>query len=85
MRKLLFASLLLFSFSSCAPGWEEESQQLFKQGCLESAKESNMETASAESMCNCRLEKAMKKYPDFSDAMNNLEKIMNDPEVKACK
>ena len=44
-----------------------------------------MEEAAAKSMCDCRLEKAMKKYPSFSDAMANVDKLMEDEEIKACK
>ena len=71
---LVCCSLLLFS---CENTWDSEARDLFHQGC--------MEEAAAKSMCDCRLEKAMKKYPSFSDAMANVDKLMEDEEIKACK
>lgn len=79
---LVCCSLLLFS---CENTWDSEARDLFHQGCMESSRESGMEEAAAKSMCDCRLEKAMKKYPSFSDAMANVDKLMEDEEIKACK
>jgi len=85
MRKLVFPALMLFAFSSCENTWDTEARDLFHQGCMESARESNMDENAAKSMCDCRLEKAMKKYPNFANAMEHAGDMMNDPELKACK
>jgi hypothetical protein len=79
---ILCCSLLLFS---CENTWDSEAKNLFHQGCMESSLEGGMEQAAAKSMCDCRLEKAMKKYPSFADAMENADKLMEDEDLKACK
>ncbi len=84
MKKLAVVSFSLFLFS-CENTWDSEARDLFHAGCMEAAKEAYMEDAAAKSMCDCRLEKAMQKYPSFSDAMENADKMMEDEDLKACK
>lgn len=78
------ASAMIF-LPSCKNTWDGEARDLFLQGCIEGAKEDQMAEAAAKSMCDCRLEKAMELYPSFSDAMENVDKMMESPELKACK
>ena len=78
-------ALMMIACASCENTWDSEARDLFHQGCIESAKENNMEEAAAKSMCDCRLQKAMEKYPSFSDALAHTEELMNDPDLKACK
>ena len=85
MKKICLILAIAATCSSCENTWDQESRDLFHQGCMESAKDNNMDEAAAKSMCDCRLEKVMKKYPSFSDALQHTEEMMNDPEVKACK
>jgi hypothetical protein len=85
MKILIWALGCILVLSACTQSWDQENQDLFVQACLESARENQMEEAEARSMCTCRLETIMKKYPSFADAMGNLEKILEDEEVKACK
>lgn len=85
MKKIITLSFVAVLLSSCSDSWDQENQDLFIQGCMESAKESGMKDDAAKSMCDCRLEKAMKKYPSFSDAMDHTNDLMNDPDMKACK
>lgn len=81
---LLFAFLIVF-LGSCRSSWDEEAQTLFHQGCMEAAKEQHMSEKAAQSMCDCRLEKVMAKYPDFADALEHANEMANDAELKACK
>jgi hypothetical protein len=74
-----------FSFAACSSGWDSESKDLFHQSCLEDAKERGLNEAKAKSVCDCRLETAQKKYPTLSDAMANVEKMMNDEDLKKCE
>lgn len=83
--KRLLLTAVLYSMASCNPGWDSESRSLFREGCLEDAKERGMETTAAISMCECRLETAMRKYPKLSDALRNIDSLVNDPEMKACQ
>lgn len=81
----LLLLLLTFFFCSCQSSWDEEAQTLFHQGCMEAAKEQHMSDKAAQSMCDCRLEKVMVKYPDFADALEHANEMANDAELKACK
>lgn len=85
MKKLLFLFCFSLFLYSCSESWDSESQQLFKQGCLEDAKERGMPENEAITMCNCRLEVAMKKYPHLADALENIDSLINDPQLKDCK
>ncbi|HTM65204.1 MAG TPA: hypothetical protein VL093_02710 [Flavipsychrobacter sp.] len=85
MKKTVVLFMLIFSLTACKNTWDSEARDLFHQGCMESAKESGKNEAEAKSMCDCRLEKVMKKYPNFNDAMEHTGDMMNDPELQACK
>lgn len=86
MKNLLLLSVFLTLFClSCKNTWDSDAKDLFYQGCMESAKETGMDSIAAASMCNCRLEKTMKKYPNFNDAMEHTEDLMKDKELKECK
>jgi len=85
MKKGAILSILTFTLTACQNTWDSEARHLFHQGCMESAKESGKSEEAAKSMCDCRLEKVMKKYPNFNDAMEHADDMMNDPELKGCK
>ncbi len=84
-HRAIFFLLIAFCFASCKNTWDSDARDLFYQGCIESAKDSHMDSLAAVSMCNCRLEKAMKKYPNFNDAMEHADDLMKDKELKECK
>lgn len=83
MKRLLILAVSACFITSCT-GWDSEHKELFHKGCMEDAK-SRMDEAAAKSMCDCRLEKAMKKYPDVADAFEHIDSLINDPEIQACK
>jgi hypothetical protein len=85
MKKTVILFMLTLMLGACQNTWDSEARDLFHQGCMESAKESGKTEAAAKSMCDCRLEKVMKKYPNFNDAMEHTDEMMNDPELKECK
>ena len=85
MKRITAFFALCIVLISCKNTWDSEARDLFYQGCMETAKENHMEVAAAKSMCKCRLEKVMEKYPNFNEALKHTQEIMNDPEVKACK
>ncbi len=82
-RHILFASLL-FLFSACDSRWPDEEKKLFRESCLEDAHDRGLSEYQAQDVCDCRLERLMKKYPDVKDALENMQSIVNDPEIKAC-
>lgn len=83
--RIALCIVALVAFSSCKSTWDSESRDLFVQGCLNDAKERGMADDKAKSMCDCRLEKVMKKYPKMEDALEHIDDISNDPEIQACK
>jgi len=82
---LAVATVSMLSFTSCSSGWDNESKELFHQSCLEDAKERGLTEAKSKSVCDCRLETAQKKSPTLSEAMANVEKMMNDEDLKKCE
>ena len=80
-----FIIVCMLSFASCSQGWDSESKDMFHQSCLEDAKERGLNEAKAKSVCDCRLETAQKKYPSLSDAMANVDKMMNDEDLRKCE
>lgn len=76
---------LCFEASSCTSGWDSQSQDMFYQSCMDSAEESGLDQDEAASLCDCRLETVMKKYPALSNAMENIDKILVDEDLKNCK
>ncbi len=84
MRIITFLAAIIL-LSSCKSSWDSESKDLFVQGCLEDAKEQGMPDDKAKSMCDCRLEKVMNKYPKMAEALEHINEIATDPEIQACK
>lgn len=84
MKKLLSLVLVVVLFSACENTWDNDAKYMFKQGCINAAKKDNMTEDKAKEMCDCRLEKAMEKHPNFADAMDNIADIINDPAMKDC-
>lgn len=85
MKNILLLLCAVILFSACNEGWDNESKELFYGSCLEDAKERGLDEAKAKSVCDCRLETAMKKYPTLSDAMENTDKMMVDEDLKKCE
>ncbi len=76
--------IAICTLSSCT-GWDSESKESFLHSCVNDAKANGKDDAAAKSMCDCRLEKIMKKYPNVDDALAHMDSIVKDPDVAACK
>lgn len=74
-----------FLITACNSGWDSESKDMFYQSCMEDANERGIDEAKAKSVCDCRLETAQRKYPTLSNAMENIDKMMNDEDLKKCE
>lgn len=85
MKKLLLLFSAVVVLTSCENTWDSDARDMFKRGCMSAAKKDNMAEDKAEQMCDCRLEKAMEKHPNFADAMDNIANIINDPAMKECE
>lgn len=84
MKRYAMSAAVILLLSSCS-GWPSEEKEMFHQSCLEDASERGMTDEQAKTMCDCRLEKMMAKYPKVEDALENIQTIMNDPEIQACQ
>jgi hypothetical protein len=84
-RNAMLLLLLSCSLYACNGGWDQESKDLFYQSCMEDAKEHNLSEAKAQSVCKCRLETVQRKYPTLANAMDNVDKLMHDEDLKKCE
>jgi hypothetical protein len=84
MKNLLPVMLIMLLCCSCENTWDSESKKAYYDSCMEEA--NNWGTPEqAKAHCDCVLEKTMKKYPSVNDALENMDKIMVDEDLKACK
>lgn len=85
MKKISILICTTLLLVSCENTWDSEARRLFKEGCMKAAQKDSMAEDKAKEMCECRLEKAMEKHPNFADAMSNIQDIINDPAMKDCE
>ncbi|MCB0696860.1 MAG: hypothetical protein KDC07_05820 [Chitinophagaceae bacterium] len=85
MKRYLLLLLLLPFLTACENTWDSDARDMFVQGCMSAAKKDNIPEDKAKVMCDCRLEKAMKKHPNFSEAMDHIQDIIQDPAMRECE
>ncbi len=85
IRAIVIGIISCMAFASCTSGWDSESKALFYQSCMEDAKERGLDEAKAKSVCDCRLETAQRKYPTLANAMENVDKMMTDEDLRNCE
>lgn len=85
MKKVLFLILVAAVATSCKHTWPQEDIDSLRTACMEDAKTWAAGPDQAKTYCDCVVEKVMKKYPHVTDAMENMDKIALDPEVRACR
>lgn len=84
MKKILLLISSVLVLTSCENTWDSDARRMFVEGCMSAAKKDNMAEDKAKEMCDCRLEKAMEKHPNFAEAMENITDLINDPAMKDC-
>lgn len=84
MKSYLLITPLFLLLSSCS-GWSEDSKRDFITSCKETTLSEGKDEAQAKSICDCRLEKIMKKYPDVEAALEHMNEIATDKEIMACQ
>lgn len=85
MRKLVLIIAAAFTFSSCENSWSKEDKDTYLQTCVQDAAVNGLTPDAAKSMCDCRIEKIMKKYPSVNAFMENADKVVRDPDIVNCK
>jgi len=83
MKKIAALFILILSMASCKNTWDEDDKNMFYQSCMDEA--NNWAGDKAKPYCDCVTEKMMKKYPNESDALEHIDSVMNDPDLKSCK
>ncbi len=83
--KRIFPYLCLVIFCSCSSGWDNESKTLFYEACKEDAHARGLDENKTKTVCDCRLETVQKKYPTLAEAMDNIDAIMKDEDLKNCE
>ena len=56
--------------------WYEEDKKTFMKDCTKPGAEDNMTMEQKKKYCECMMEKAMSKYPNYSDANKNADVII---------
>ncbi|MDR3681341.1 MAG: hypothetical protein P4L41_15350 [Flavipsychrobacter sp.] len=82
MKPILLISLLCIA--SCKT-WDGDDKEMFYQSCMDDAKGWAGSEANAKTYCDCVMEKVMKKFPNESDALEHIDSVINDPEIRNCK
>ncbi len=77
--------LMTIGLSSCAAGWDSEMKEMFEQACLEDATRWSETANQAQVYCNCVMEKMIEKYPTVKEALQKVDSVMVDPDLKACR
>lgn len=83
--KSIFPALAFVVFCSCSSGWDNESKTLFYDACKEDAHARGLDEQKTKAVCDCRLETIQKKYPTLAEAMDNIDAIMKDEDLKNCE
>jgi hypothetical protein len=85
MRKAALLTLVVTTLFSCKNTWDNETKQMFNQSCLEEANNWAQTPEEANAYCDCVLGKIMKKYPHMDDALEHVDSIMVDQNLKNCR
>lgn len=85
--KFHFSLLLLVVclITSCENTWDSESKEMFHQSCMEDALTWAPSQDKAKTYCDCVLERTMKKYPKMGDALEHIDSVITDPQIRGCK
>jgi len=84
MVRYIVLCVFALSLFSCRGGWSNEDKDSFHKDCMESMTSKLGSADKAKTVCDCRLEKIMQKYPAFNDMMEHLDKVANDTDLAKC-
>jgi hypothetical protein len=87
MKKLLPLFVLLTCgvlFFSCKSTWTQDDKDAFYEACMEDASPS-YGPERARTYCDCVIGKIMVKYPYIGDALEHINELSADPEIRSCK
>lgn len=85
MKRCIVLISILFVFNSCKNTWDGETKEMFHQSCMEDAVTWAPSKDKAKVYCDCVLEKIMAKYPDMNDALEHMDSVITDPNIRSCR
>lgn len=85
MKKLLAILIIPAAFTSCKSTWTQSDKDALYQACMEDATQWAGDRDHARTYCDCVTIKVMEKYPHVSDALEHIETLSTDPEIRACR
>lgn len=83
MKRVIFLFAIILCATSCKNTWSQEDKDTFYKSCMDEA--NTWAGDKAKPYCDCMLEKMMKKYPNENDALENIDSVIKDPDLQACK
>lgn len=82
---IVVLAALLLAQTACKNTWSGEDKDLFRQACMEDAEKWAGSVDKAKTYCDCVMDKVMLKFPHESDALEHMDSVINDPDVRGCK
>lgn len=83
--RLLILVLTIFLFASCHGTWTDETKRGFYVGCTTEALKWAGTPDKAQEYCDCVFAKMITKYPIEKYALDHMDSVLNDPDIRACK
>ncbi len=85
MKKIIVIALITLCSSSCRNAWNETDDASFRHACIDEAKTWAGSPERAEAYCNCIIPKIKEKYPDENEAMQQINQLISDKDLQACR
>ena len=85
MKKIAPFLLLAVISSSCKNTWTQSDKESFYEACMEDANKWSGGQDKSKTYCDCVIIKVMEKYPHVGDALDHIETLAVDPEIKGCR
>ncbi|MBA3827824.1 MAG: hypothetical protein H0X33_02710 [Taibaiella sp.] len=82
---ILFLLPVILLLASCKNTWTQDDKDMFYQACIDDANSWAGSPVKAKAYCDCMQDKMIKKYPSVNDALEKIDTVINDPELRSCK
>lgn len=85
MKKLFAILAIVVSCTSCRNAWNQSDKDAFYEACVDDANTWTGDPAKSKQYCECVMVKVLDRYPNVNDALDNIETLSRDPEIKKCR
>lgn len=83
-KTLITIATLLLMASGC-DSWHQNEHDALMEACMDDAKGWLNNAEKERTYCKCVVKRVQTKYPNIKDALKNIDSVMLDPEVVACR